>query len=134
MMNRSELLARAEVKKAIAEIRDALRGALPEASFGEREEQGLAINDEALRELLREDLQTMSDDLGDEVLVDGVAYKRHEPGTDTYHSLCGPLEVNRPSYRSVGVHTDRLSLRWSLRLGSSRGPLRLWPTAWRTVT
>jgi|HubBroStandDraft_1064217.scaffolds.fasta_scaffold05318_2 hypothetical protein len=121
MMNRSELLARAEVKKAIAEIRDALRGALPEASFGEREEQGLAINDEALRELLREDLQTMSDDLGDEVLVDGVAYKRHEPGTDTYLSLCGPLEVNRPSYRSVGVHNGPIVIALELAAGLIEG-------------
>lgn len=104
MMNRTELLARPEVKRAIAEIHDALRKALPLGSFEERESQALAINDEALRELLRDDLQALSDSFGDEVLVNGVLYKLHEPGTDTYHALCGPLEVSRPSYRMVGVH------------------------------
>ena len=57
MVNRSELFARPEVKKAITEMRGALREALPEASFGEREAQAHAISDEALREVLREDLQ-----------------------------------------------------------------------------
>jgi hypothetical protein len=104
MMNRTELLARPEVKRAIAEIHDALRKALPLGSFEERASQALAINDEALRELLRDDLQALSDSFGDEVLVNGVLYKLHEPGTDTYHALCGPLEVSRPSYRMVGVH------------------------------
>ena len=118
MLNRTELFTRPEVKKAIAKVRVALRAALPEeASFGERETMALAINDEALRELLREDLQTMSDSFGDEVLVNGVAYKLHEPGTDTYHALCGPLEVRRPSYRMIGVRNGPIVIALELAAG-----------------
>ena len=103
IVNRSELFAKPEVKRAMAEIRHALKKALPEASFGKREAMALAINDEAVRELLQRDLQAMADGLGEEVLVDGVAHRLHEPGTDTYHGLCGPLNVSRASYREVGV-------------------------------
>ncbi len=81
MLNRTDLFTKPEVKKAIAEIRGALRAALPDGSFGEREAFALAINNEALRE----ELQTMSDGFGAEVLVNGKAYKLHERGTDTYH-------------------------------------------------
>ena len=121
MVNRSQLFAKPEVKKAIAAIRDALRKALPEAGFGEREAQALAINDEALRELLREELQAMSDSFGDELLVNGVPYKRHEPGTDTYHSLCGPLQVRRPSYRRTGVHNGPIVIALELAAGLVEG-------------
>ena len=121
MVNRFQLFAKPEVKKAIAAIRDALRKALPEAGFGEREAQALAINDEALRELLREELQAMSDSFGDELLVNGVPYKRHEPGTDTYHSLCGPLQVRRPSYRRTGVHNGPIVIALELAAGLVEG-------------
>ena len=30
-------------------------------------------------------------------------YRHHEPGSDTYHALCGPLEIRRPTRRQVGV-------------------------------
>jgi hypothetical protein len=121
MVNRSPLFSKPEVKKAIATIRDALRGALPEGSFGEREAQALAINDEAMRELLGEELQTMSDSFGDEVLVNGAPYKLHEPGTDTYHSLCGPLEVRRPSYRRIGMHNGPIVIALELAAGLVEG-------------
>jgi hypothetical protein len=71
MVNRSELFARPEVKKAVTEICGALRRALPEGSFGEREAHALAISDEAVRGLLQQDLQTIADGFGDEILVDG---------------------------------------------------------------
>lgn len=103
IVNPSELFAKPEVKIAIGEIRRVLRSALPEGSFGERESSALAINDEAVRQLLQEELQTIADELGEEVRVDGEVYKVHEPGTDTYHGLCGPLDVSRATYRQVGV-------------------------------
>lgn len=121
MVNRFHLFAKVEVKNAIATIRDVLREALPEGSFAEREAQALAISDEALRVLLREELQAMSDGFGEEVLVDGVAYKRHEPGSDTYYSLCGPLEVTRPSYRKIGVHNGPIEIVLELRAGLIEG-------------
>jgi hypothetical protein len=121
MVNRSELFARPEVKKAVSEMRGALRRAVPEASFGEREAHALAISDEAVRGLLQEDLQTIAGGFGDEILVDGVLHKRHEPGTDTYHSLCGPLEVRRPSYRRVGVHNGPIVIALELAAGLIEG-------------
>jgi hypothetical protein len=102
IVNLSELFAKPEVKGAIVEIRRTLRKALPQGSFGEREAAALAINNEATRVLLQEELQEMADGLGEEVMVDGELYKVHEAGTDIYHGLCGPLDVRRATYRKVG--------------------------------
>jgi hypothetical protein len=121
MLNRSDVLAKPEVKQAVSQIRDALRKALPGATFGEREAEALAISNEAVRELLQEDLQAMSDSFGDEVVVDGVPYKEHAPGTDTYHSLCGPLHVNRPSFRQTGVHNGPIVIALELAAGLVEG-------------
>jgi hypothetical protein len=121
MLNRSDVLAKPEVKEAVSQIRDALRKALPGATFGEREAEVLAISNEAVRELLQEDLQAMSDSFGDEVVVDGVPYKEHAPGTDTYHSLCGPLHVNRPSFRQTGVHNGPIVIALELAAGLVEG-------------
>jgi hypothetical protein len=121
MVNRSELFAKPQVKRAVAGMREALRSALPEASFGEREAQALAISDEAVRGLLQEDLQRMADGFGEKILVGGVLYKHHEPGTATYHSLCGPLDVSRPSYRQVGVHNGPIVIAVELAAGIIEG-------------
>ena len=120
-VNRIELFAKPEVKKVISTIREALRKALPEGSFGEREAHAHAINEEALRRVLQEELQAMSDGFGEEVLVDGMPYKLHEPGTDTYHSLCGPLEVSRSSYRKIGVHNGPIVIALELAAGRVEG-------------
>jgi len=102
-MDRTKLLARPEVKKAIAKVRRTLRSVLSGASFGEREVEALTISGEAVREVLREDLQAIADSFGEEVLGAGVPYSLHEPGSATYHGLCGPLEIKRPTHRAVGV-------------------------------
>jgi hypothetical protein len=103
IVNRTDLFSKSEVERAIATVRDALRAALPAASFGEREAAVLAVTDEAVRRLLQEELQAIADGLGDELLIDGVPYKAHEPGGGCYHALCGPLSVGRHTYREVGV-------------------------------
>lgn len=103
IVDRTELFAKAQVERGISAMRAALRAALPEASFGEREAAALAISDEAVRGLLQDELQTIADGLGEELLVNGVPYKLHEPGTDTYHALCGGLFVHRATYRQIGV-------------------------------
>lgn len=121
MVNRSRLFAQPKVQRCITEIHHAIREALPEASFGEREALALAISGEAVRDLLQEELQTMADDLGDEVLVGGVLYKRHEPGTDTYHSLCGGLFVSRSSFREVGVRNGPILIPLELAAGLVEG-------------
>jgi hypothetical protein len=72
-------------------------------------------------ELLREELPSMSDSFGDEVFVHGVPYMLHEPGTDTYHSLCGPLQVRRSSYRRTGVHNGPIVIALELAAGLVEG-------------
>jgi len=87
----------------VAQLRATVEAVLgPEATFGRREEAALVLTDAAVRELLEVDLQTLSDSLPAEVLVDGVLYRQHAPGLDMYHSLCGPLNATRHTYRPVG--------------------------------
>jgi hypothetical protein len=102
-MNRIELLANPEVIKALKELKNVARRALPDGTFAEREASVLAIFEEAGRGLLEEDLQAISDELDERVLVTGVVYRRHQPGTGGYHSLNGGLQVRRDTYRAEGV-------------------------------
>jgi hypothetical protein len=103
-LDRTEFLAKEEVKQALIELKEAARLALPSANFAEREEAMLALLDEAGRSLLEEELQCLADGFGDRLLVDGIEYKRHERGKVQYYSLGGLLHVRRASYRIVGVH------------------------------
>src|ERR1019366_272325 len=106
IVDRTKLLARPEVKKAIAKVRRTLRAVLSGGSFGEREVEALTISGEAVREVLR---------------VDGVPYRLHEPGSDTYHGLCGPLEIRRPTHRQVGVRNGPIVVAMELAAGLVEG-------------
>ena len=103
IVNLNALLAKPEVSRAIVTARDALGRALPEGSFAEREAALLAITNEASRQVLEEELRQVAGSFGDEILVAGVAYRRHEPGGGVYHSLCGALDVPRDTFREMGV-------------------------------
>jgi len=103
-LTRTEFFAKAEVADALTRLKEAARRALPEGSFAEREAAALMLLDEAGRGLLEEELQSLADGFGERLLVDGVEYKRHEPGQVRYYSLGGTLLVRRYSYRQVGVH------------------------------
>ena len=81
----------------------------------------MTISGEAVRELLREDLQAMADSFGEDVLVDGVPYRLHEPGSDTYHGLCGPLAVGRPTHRQVGERNGPIVVAVELAAGLVEG-------------
>ncbi|MGH6693045.1 MAG: hypothetical protein ACREF4_20445, partial [Gammaproteobacteria bacterium] len=72
------------------------------AAFAERERALLALSNEAIRVSLEAELQEMADGHGEELLVDGEPYHRHQLGRLEYHSLCGALGVERASYRRVG--------------------------------
>ena len=91
-----EALARA-LRRAV----DAKVGA--DASFERREVAALALTNEATRLFLHDDLMAMVERHGELVEVDGALYKRHEPGTVRYYTLCGPLDLTRWTYRAVGV-------------------------------
>lgn len=120
-LTRSEFFAKPEVKEALVKLKNAARHGLPEASFTEREELMLALLDEAGRCLLEEDLQDLADGFGERVVVGGVEYKRHEPGTVQYYCLGGTLRVRRNSYRRVGVHNGATVVPLELIAGLAEG-------------
>ncbi len=74
-----------------------------DAPFAEREVAALALTNEATRLFLQSDLLAIADRHGAQVEVDGVIYQRHEPGTVRYYTLCGALDLERWTYRAIGV-------------------------------
>lgn len=73
-------------------------------TFEEREANALRLSNELVRRWIEGDLQRMANEFGDEVVVDGQRYRRHDRGTRRYHTLCGSVAVSRESYRLVGIH------------------------------
>lgn len=79
-----------------------------EPSFGDFESTVLEKGEEMMRLLLERELQKRSDSLAPKLKIrrqgdsDDVTYRQHEQSVGTYHSLCGPLIVERYRYREVG--------------------------------
>jgi hypothetical protein len=130
---------------AVSCVAKALRGAIEamlgqDASFEQQERTALEIANEATRRVLEDSLQELADGHPEEVKVHGRRYRRHQPGTLTYHSLCGPLEVLRWTYRRCDIRNgptivpleleagmiERVTpaLGYSMALGYARGPMR----------
>lgn len=72
--------------------------------FAEREAHALALANEVTRRWMERELQQIADEFDATVVVSKQQYRRHAVGVITYHSLCGPVNVRRHSYRLVGVH------------------------------
>lgn len=91
--------ARAELQHAV----DA-SGVGSEASFAERERTMLELCNEIGRRNIRDELQAVADSHAAEfLLIDDVYYRRHQEGGALYHSLCGSVQIRRPTYRKDGV-------------------------------
>ena len=90
-----------DLAHALRRAVDAQVGA--EASFADREAAALALANEATRGFLQDDLEGIAARHGTEVEVDGRIYRRHAPGTVRYFTLCGALDLERWTYREVGV-------------------------------
>ena len=88
-----------------------------EGPFEQREAWALALGNELVRRWLESELGEMAQRFGNEVSVDGQRYRRHAEGTRQYHTLCGPVEVRRASYRQVGVHNGPTVVPLELRAG-----------------
>jgi hypothetical protein len=101
-------------------VRDALERAVAaleaRTSFVRLEEVALAISNEALRRMLERELQRIADRESDVVEYDG-RYRRHQVGHAKYHSLCGPLQVRRWTYRRVGERNGPTVVPLELRAG-----------------
>lgn len=99
----SEIENNVEVQRLVQQLARAVDALVGEnASFAEREAMVLSVTNEASRALLQQELVTLEQELGREVIVDGVRYREHQRGEVTYHSLCGGLDVARSTYRRVG--------------------------------
>jgi hypothetical protein len=98
------------VDATLKELSDALLGAFELAmaeqsgSFRERETAALGLANEVMRRWTELELGRIAARYEDEVFVDGQRYRRHASGARRYHSLCGSVEVQRNTYRLVGIH------------------------------
>jgi hypothetical protein len=118
---RNDLLAKPEVQEAIKKMIDVARSALPDASFAVQEETLVAMLEEVDRATLEARLVEISASFADEILVDGVQYKRHQPGVGLYHCLSGRLQVQRDTYRQVGVRNGATIVPLELAAGLVEG-------------
>jgi hypothetical protein len=82
-------------RRAVTAARVALSEAVALAvsadrTFAAHEQAVLTAANAACRELLTATLQATADTQPERVRIDGVVHVRHQAGTVTYHSLCGP--------------------------------------------
>jgi len=96
--------AKPEIDDVLKQVVRLLRNVLPAGSFGEREKAALELGNEAVRRVVRDELQDIADGFGEFVEYQRQQYRRHQSGTGRYFSLCGDLVVTRDSYRLMGVH------------------------------
>jgi hypothetical protein len=90
-----------DLARALRQAVDARIGSA--ATFEQREQVALALANEGTRRFLEDDLTAIAERPGDQVEVDGRVYQRHEPGTVRYYTLCGAIDLERWTYREVGV-------------------------------
>ena len=87
-------------------------------SFAERESEALRLSNEVVRGDLERALAAVVAEHGeDELLIDGARYRRHADGSVRYHSLAGPLDVSRPTYRRIGEHNGPIVVPLELAAG-----------------
>lgn len=115
-----------EAADVTAGLARALRAAVDaklgvDASFSERERAALELGNESTRMFLRDDLVAIADRHGETVEVDGRIYKRHEPGTVRYFTLCGSVDIERFTYRQVGVQNGPTIVPMELEAGLVEG-------------
>ena len=112
----------------------------PDDVFAEIEDVALNTTNEAVRRVLEQVLRRKAAALPEEVEIGGDVWRRHQPGRGKYYSLCGTLEVQRATYRRVGVRNgatcvpldlavgmvDRMTpaMSASVALGHAHGPMR----------
>lgn len=115
-----------DIERAIVAVVRALRRAVDakvglDCSFGERERATLAIGNEAQRRLLEQELQSVADAHGRDLLINEILYREFRPGSHRYASLCGALHVSRSTYRQVGVRNGPTVVPLELQAGLVEG-------------
>ena len=114
--------SRNQASEPAEELADALRVAIDatvgaDASFEEREVAALDLTNEATRLFLQSDLIAIAASHGTQVEVDGVIHQRHAPGTVRYFTLCGVLDLERWTYRAIGVRNGPTIVPMDLKAG-----------------
>jgi len=120
-MTRAKLFAKHDLQRAIDDLKARVSQALPDGSFAEREALVLALLDEVGRAVLEDELADISASFEDRLLIDGIEYKKHEDGTVQYYCLGGVLEVERATYRPVGVRNGPTAVPLELVAGLVEG-------------
>lgn len=93
-----------------------------DGDFACREVLALALANEVVRADLTKSLELIVASHGtQDVHVDGERYRFHERGTKSYASLVGPLEVERPTFRKVGVRNGPIVVALDLAAGLMEG-------------
>lgn len=116
----------AEIDEEIDEVVKALRRAVDakvglDCSFADRERALLSIGNEAQRRLLEEELQSIAEAQGKELLVNEALYREHLPGRRDYVSLCGILPIRRSTYRLAGMRNGPTAVPLELQAGLMEG-------------
>lgn len=109
----------ADVVRALRRAVDAKVGL--DCSFEKRERATLKIGNEAKRQLLEEELQSIAEAHGRELLIGNVLYRHHKPGERAYASLCGLLQISRSTYRLAGVRSGPTVVPLDLQAGLMEG-------------
>lgn len=71
--------------------------------FVRMEKEALSLANEAIRRAMQEELQALADAEPVEPEIGGKRCRRHQRGTIQVHSLCGPISVERWTYRQKGI-------------------------------
>ena len=111
------------IKECEAVLEKLLEQELDEGgSFEAYEKALLKVVHEIARRKLEKKLQTLANGFAERLAIDHTTdwygrredtvatYRRHSPGTVTYHSLVGPLRVRRYTYRECGTSTTHVPL------------------------
>lgn len=115
-------LNEAEVAQIVKALRQAVNAEVGlDCSFTERERATLMIANEAQRCLLEDELQSLANAHAEDLLIDDVLYRKHQPGIHEYASLCGLLHVSRATYRQVGVRNGPTVVPLELNAGLVEG-------------
>jgi len=78
------------------------------ANFAAIEEEALSLANELTRRALQSELEAIVGALGTgDLLIDGVLHRHHHGGRKDYSCMVGTLDVERPTYRPVGVRNGK---------------------------
>lgn len=116
----------AVIDKEVAAVVRSLRRAVDakvglDCSFTERERATLEIGNEAQRRVLEQELQSIAEAHGKDLLINEVLYREFRPGSQNYASLCGGLHVVRSTYRQVAVRNGPTVVPLELQAGLLEG-------------